>query len=87
MARQQKRAAKREAIKAKTRKAPAAKKSDTTLVVVTAAKKLKAEDLSDRQVAHVAKIESIEVNDQIFKPDRPDYNPRDTQMQTVHCCV
>ena len=59
MARQQKRAAERKDIKAKTRKAPAQKKPDTTPVVVTAAKKLKAEDLSDRQVAAAVLAEAV----------------------------
>jgi len=36
---------------------------------------------------HVAKIERIEVTNEPFKPDRSDYNPRDKQMEIVHCCV
>jgi hypothetical protein len=63
MARQQRRAAAREAVAAKTRKAPTAKRPSSEPAVVQRARRLRAEDLSDLQVAAVVLAASVQAGD------------------------
>ena len=33
------------------------------------------------------KMQDVEVTDRNFKPDRPEYNPDDKRIGSVHCCI